>query len=55
MNVYLLWVRIEGGDSRMGYDSSEEVLEGVFATRKAAKDATDEDNTYRIERRKVKE
>ena len=41
MYVYLLWRVEEGTDSRMGYMSSEDVLEGVYATRKAAKAAAE--------------
>ncbi len=62
MNVYLLWRVEQGTDSRMGYESSEDVLEGVYTTRKAAKDGADKgmgivlsSNVYRIERRKVKD
>lgn len=60
MNVYLLWRVEQGTDSRMGYESSEDVLEGVYATKVAAEQRADKGmgivlspNTYRIERRKV--
>jgi hypothetical protein len=62
MNVYLLYRVEEGTDSRMGYMTNEDVLEGVYATHKAAKDGAGKgmgivlsSNIYRIERRKVKE
>jgi hypothetical protein len=59
MNVYLLW-REEEGENGWGEWITEDVLEGVYATKVAAEQRADKGmgivlspNTYRIERRKV--